>query len=57
MATVLIFIATQTGALIFFAGTAVILKNHDERLNKVEERGERTELALVALKTREEIEL
>jgi len=58
VATVVIFIAAQTGALVFFAGmVTVTLRNYGERITKTEERSERTELTLTKLASREGIDL
>jgi len=55
--TLLVFVATQTGALIFFAGVVTVtLRGHGERLDKNDEWRDRTERTVIQLATREGIE-
>lgn len=58
IAAVCIFLATQTGALIFFAGVVSwTLRNHDKRLDKNEARCEGCLRVVTQLATKEGIEL
>jgi hypothetical protein len=58
IATIVVFIAAQTGALIFFAGVvAFTLKNHDRRLTTNETDCKECRRTVIQLATKEGIEL
>ncbi len=54
--TIVIFIAAQTGALIFYAGVMLFtVRNHEKLLTDVEAKQEKTHTTVVKLATKENI--
>jgi hypothetical protein len=53
VATLIVFIAAQTGALIFYAGVMLtMMRDHDKRLDKGEDRTDRLSAAVYTLNGR-----